>query len=153
MSLPFQTDVTYKERLIKTGLLPLTYWHEYLDLVYIYKSLLMSNDALLTVKLTRRVTRRNESPEQIILNIPRANTLTFQNSFYCRAPRIFNCLPSHLRKANLSISQFKSYLLAYYQSVTEQVYDVEVPQTFKTVCVKCHSCRALPSLLVNMCCQ
>ncbi len=102
----------------------------------------MSNDAFLTVKLTRRVTRRNESPEQIILNIPRANTLTFQNSFYCRAPRIFNCLPSHLRKANLSISQFKSYLLAYYQSVTEQVYDIEVPQTFKTVCVKCHSCRA-----------
>ena len=41
-------------------------------------------------------------------------------------------------EANLSISQFKSYLLAYYQSVTEQVYDVEVPETFKTVCVKCH---------------
>ncbi len=75
LSLPFQTDVTYKERLKKTGLLPLTYWHEHLDLVYVYKSLLMSNDAYITVKPTRRVTRRNESPEQIILNIPRANTL------------------------------------------------------------------------------
>ena len=35
LSLPFQTSVTYKERLLMTGLLPLTYWHEYLDLVYI----------------------------------------------------------------------------------------------------------------------
>ena len=95
----------------------------------------------------------NEFPDQIILNIPRANTLTFQNSFYCGVPRIFNCLPPHLRKVNMSISQFKSNLLSHYRSLTELVYDVDVPQTFKTVCVKCHSCRTLSSLLVKMCCQ
>ena len=153
LSLPFQTIVTYKDRLLMTGLLPLTYWHEYLDLVYVYKSLLMSSDANITIKPASRVTRRNDFPEQITLNILRANTLTFQNSFYCRAPRIFNCLPPHLRKSNMSISQFKSHLLNHYRSVTELVYDVEVPQTFKTICVKCHSCRTLTNLLVKMCCQ
>ena len=30
LSLPFQTDVTYRDRLLMIGLLPLTYWHEYL---------------------------------------------------------------------------------------------------------------------------
>ena len=90
------TNVTYKHRLLMTGLLPLTYWHEYLDLVYVYKLLLMSNDANITIKPASRVTRSNDFPEQITLNIPRANTLTFQNSFYCRAPRIFNCLRHHI---------------------------------------------------------
>ena len=153
LSLPFQTDITYRDRLLMIGLLPLTYWYEYLDLVYFLKSLLLSSDTNITIKPASRVTRRNEFPDQIILNIPRANTLTFQNSFYCRVPRIFNCLPPHLRKVNMSISQFKSNLLSHYRSLTELVYDVDVPQTFKTVCVKCHSCRTLSSLLVKMCCQ
>ena len=33
LSLPFFTDVTYKERLISLNLLPICYWHEFLDLV------------------------------------------------------------------------------------------------------------------------
>ena len=37
--------------------------------------------------------------------------------------------------------------------MTELVCDFEVPQTFKTVCVKCHSCRPLSSLLDKMCCK
>jgi hypothetical protein len=28
----------------------------------------------------------------IILQVPRVNTLTFQNSYYCRSPRTFQCL-------------------------------------------------------------
>ena len=33
MSLPYQSETCYKDRLLKTGLLPLSYWHEYLDLI------------------------------------------------------------------------------------------------------------------------
>ncbi|CAB4044921.1 Hypothetical predicted protein, partial [Paramuricea clavata] len=32
LSLPFRSETSYQERLLKTGLLPLSYWHEYLDL-------------------------------------------------------------------------------------------------------------------------
>ena len=81
----------------------------------------MSSDANITIKPASRVNRSNESPEQITLNIPRANNLTFQNSFYCGAPRTFNCLPLDLRKVNLSTSQFKSYLLSHNRSLTELI--------------------------------
>jgi hypothetical protein len=110
LSLPFMSGISYKERLIKTGLLPLSYWHEYLDIVYLYKMLVSSQDRNIQIKTTCRVTRENSGTAQITLHIPRANTLTFQNSFYCRSSRTFNCLPSVLRQSNLSINQFKCNL-------------------------------------------
>ena len=107
LSLPFLSGVSYKDRLVKNGLLPLTYWHEFLDMVYLYKALVLSNDHNIHVKTTDRLTRENDGTVKIILQVPRVNILTFQNSYYCRSPRTFNCLPSHLRQSNLSISQFK----------------------------------------------
>ena len=49
LSLPFQSETSYKDRLLLTGLLPLCYWHEYLDLVYFFKAL-KSNDPTIVVK-------------------------------------------------------------------------------------------------------
>jgi hypothetical protein len=37
LSLPFQIDISYPKRLAKLNILPITYWHEYLDLVYLFK--------------------------------------------------------------------------------------------------------------------
>ena len=153
LSLPFLSGVSYKDRLVKNGLLPLTYWHEFLDMVYLYKALVLSNDHNIHVKTTDRLTRENDGTAKIILQVPRVNTLTFQNSYYCRSPTTFNCLPSHLRQSNLSISQFKCGLFKYYQKLVEEVYDIDVPQTFKTVCVKCNLCRPLSSLSVKLCCH
>ncbi len=146
LSLPFRSSFTYKDRLLKTGMLPLSYWHEYLDLVYMFKELTNSQHPYISVKLTGRPTRSTSS-NGLVLSIPKVNTLTFQNSFYNRTPRIFNSLPSYLRDTNISISQFKTKLLEHYRYVTEHVYDVDIPQTFKTICVKCHS-----SLIVKLCC-
>jgi hypothetical protein len=39
LSLPFRSETSYQDRLLKTGLLPLSYWHEYLDLVYLFKAI------------------------------------------------------------------------------------------------------------------
>jgi hypothetical protein len=87
------------------------------------------------------VTRENSGTAQITLHIPPANTLTFQNSFYC--------LPSVLRQSNLSINQFKCNLFNHYQKMSEEIYVIAVPQTFKTICLKCHSCRPLLNRVVN----
>ena len=38
LKLPFHCDVTYKTRLQLINLLPLCYWHEYLDTVFFYKA-------------------------------------------------------------------------------------------------------------------
>ena len=151
MSLLYQSETCYKDRLLKTGLLPLSYWHEYLDLMYFFKAILR-NDQNIATKLRNRVTR-SEINNGISIKIPRVNTLTYQNSYYNRTPRIFNSLPPNIRGSDVTIGQFKSYLLKYYHKMTKLVYDFEVPQTFKTVCVKCHSCRPLSSLADKMCCK
>ena len=36
--LPFRCDVTYNTRLQLTNLLPISYWHEFLDIVFFYKA-------------------------------------------------------------------------------------------------------------------
>ncbi len=37
--------------------------------------------------------------------------------------------------------------------MTQEIYNIDVPQTFKTICVKCHSYRLLSNLSVQICCQ
>ena len=138
------SGTSYKDRLLKTSLLPLSYWHEYLDMVYLYKALVLSNDNNIKVKTTHRL-KGNSETGKIILKVPQLNSSTFQNSYYCRSARTFNCLPSNLRQPNLSIGQFKCGVFQYYQNLVEDVYEIDIPQTFKTVCVKCHSCRPLSS--------
>ena len=38
LNLPFLGEESYKDRLIKLALLPVSYWHEYLDMVFFFKS-------------------------------------------------------------------------------------------------------------------
>ena len=102
--------------------------------------------------MTDWLTRENNGTGKIILKVPQVNTLTFQNSYYCRSTGTSNSLP-HLRQPSLSISQFKCGVFKYSQNLFEEVYDIDIPQTFKTVCVKCHSCRPLSSLSVKFCCH
>jgi hypothetical protein len=48
LSLPYRTATTYRERLLVIGILPVCYWHEFLDLVFLYKSIL-SNDVNVSI--------------------------------------------------------------------------------------------------------
>ena len=57
LSLPYRTDISYKERLRLTELIPLCYWHEYLDLVYSYKSIVNNTDTNFKISKPIRVTR------------------------------------------------------------------------------------------------
>ena len=104
ISLPYQSEISYKDRLLRTGLLPLSYWHEYLDLTYFFKAML-NNDQNIELKLCNRVTR-NDTANGVSVNIPRVNTLTYQNSYYNRTPRVFNSLPLHIRGKDVTIRQF-----------------------------------------------
>ena len=38
LMLPFQTKWSYQHRLIQCNLLPISYWHEMMDLVFLYKA-------------------------------------------------------------------------------------------------------------------
>jgi hypothetical protein len=37
LALPFKSDITYKSRLVTLKMLPLSYWYEYLDVLFLFK--------------------------------------------------------------------------------------------------------------------
>ena len=125
----------------------------YLDLVYVFKCLVSLSDPFISVINSTRP-RRTVSSKGTLLNTIRANTVSFENSFYCRAPRIWNTLPAHLRNTGCSVENFKKDLFNYYLHLTlaKSAHDVDTPQTFKSVCIKCHASPPLNSLLDRMCC-
>ena len=61
LNLPYLCSETYRERLVSLGLLPLSYWHEYLDLVFFFKAgnglVDVSHDVLSYVISETRTTR------------------------------------------------------------------------------------------------
>ena len=67
LSLPYRPGISYKNRLTLTGLIPLCYWHEYLDLVYTYKSIVNSSDTSFKIFQPVRVTRRSAPTKSILL--------------------------------------------------------------------------------------
>ena len=144
LSLPYRSEVSYKQRLLKIGRLPLSYWHGLLDLVYVFNcSVSLCNPFISVLNSTRP--RRTVSSKGTLLNTIRANTVTFENSFYCRAPRKWNTLPGNLRNTGCSVAHFKKDLFDYYLYFTKSANNVDTPQTFK-------SSRPLNSLLDRMCC-
>jgi hypothetical protein len=86
LHLPVYSDVSYKDRLIQCNLIPLTYWHECLDMVFFFKlinNLIHVNNTFLpkskkserstrlsrnAVGTTQRATIQNIDVQQILLN-------------------------------------------------------------------------------------
>ena len=75
LSLPYRSEVRYKQRLLKTMLLPLSYWHEILDMVYVFKCLVSLSDPFISVMNSTRL-RRTVSSKDTLLNTVRSNTGT-----------------------------------------------------------------------------
>ena len=117
LKLPFRCDVAYKTRLQLTNLLPISYWHEFLDVVFFYKAVnnlvFIDSEALPATRQSTRSTRSSSS--NAITYIPkRSRTVTYQRSFFIRACRTWNVLPAELRTSHISLASFKRSLLQYY---------------------------------------
>ena len=154
LDLPFQCTETYKERLISLDLLPISYWHEFLDLMFFYKAIsgfvLVSSDVLPEQINLSRVTRSSADSSVLAFRPRQCKTSTFQRSFFIRTPRTYNTLPDELRRKDLSLTLFKSKLLQYYHNAVKNVYDINDARTWKSVCLKCNAPRKLVQPL--MCC-
>ena len=113
LKLPFHCDVTYKT-LQLTHLLPISYWHEFLDTVFFYKAVnnLVFKDSK-ALPVSRQFTRstRSSSSSAITYIPKRSRTVTYRRSFLIRACRTWNVLPAELRKNHISLASFKSLLL------------------------------------------
>ncbi len=142
--------VPYTTRLLQLGILPLTFWHEYLDLVLLYKIIngytYIDNSARPT--MAGSGITRSESNENVIkFSIPFANTVTFQTSYFIRACKTWNTLSCDLRHRDIGLNTFKSKLKTYYKHALSKVYNCDDPRTWKSICVKCRRARSLDGVL------
>ena len=113
LNLGFITNVPYTSRLLQLNLLPLTYWHEYLDLVLLYKIIsgytYIDNNARPTMA-SFRITRSETNKNIIKFPIPFAKTVSFQTSYFirvCKTWNILSCDPCH---RDIGLHTFKSKL-------------------------------------------
>ena len=151
LGLPFLCAESYKERLLSTDLLPLCYWHELLDLVFFYKAthglVTISPESLPPrIKLVR-TTRSTVNPSVMSFRPRKCRTTTFQNSFFVRASRTWNILPEKFRLESVTLNQFKTLLLEYYERALARCYCPDDPRSFKTICKKCNTARLLDTTI------
>ena len=152
LKLPFCSSVSYSDRLIALNILPVTFWHEYLDMVFFFKithGLVKISSLIQPVPRRSRPTRYSNR-NVIKYNVPKCKTVTYQKSFTIRTVRVWNSLSHELNLITDSLSSFKSTMLNYYFSALNN-YDCNNPRTFKTICLKCNSARSLCNPI--SCCQ
>ncbi len=117
LNIPFSSDIDYKSRLQSLHLLPICYWHEYLDLILFFKIThgLLKTSASPVIQSSDRTTRSNSS-----------NTVKYvhpQKSFLVRTSRIWNTLIDAIDLHTDSLAVFKSCLLNYYFTSVDITYD------------------------------
>ena len=95
LKLPFRCDVTYKTRFQLTNLLPISYWHEFLDITFFYKAVnnlvFIDSEGLPATRQSTRSTRSSSS--NAITYIPkRSRTVLINAHFsYARAAQGLSC--------------------------------------------------------------
>ena len=145
LSLPFFTDVKYKERVISLNLLPICYWHEFLDLVFFYKAthniISLDPSVLPIVRSSTRTTRISARSTQLFER--KCRTTTYQKSFFVRTTRIWNLLTLTDNLMDLIVNNFTSALRAYYTKALKINYNPDSPRSFKSICLKCNCARRL----------
>ena len=97
----------------------------------------------------RRVTR-SSSPTHLSFITTRCKTTTYQKSYLSRSTRSWNSLPKELTGNNVSLNGFKYGLIEYYKLALRNVYDVNDPRTWKSICLSCNMSRNLSCKIV--CC-
>ena len=103
LSLPYNTNILYKEKLVTIGIIPICYWHKYPDMVYLFKCIITNSDSNINIKKHVRETRTSTQgvlldvlkckTAAVLLDVLKCKTAAFQNSNYIRAANVWNTLP------------------------------------------------------------
>ena len=135
LELPFASTTDYTARLLTLSLLPICYWHEYLDMVLFYKivnGLVNVKPSLIPTIRTSRPTRSSTSTATKFI-IPKCKTTTHQRSLFIGTTRVWNILAEELKLETCGLSTFKSILYKYYMTSLRTSYDVDDPRSYKTI--------------------
>ena len=109
------SNLCCKARLIKLKLLPLSYWLEYLELVFFFKCLHglvdFTREFSYYFSFLKGNTRRASSGLHLKLNACR--TSSFRDFYFNRITLMWNSLPKNIKDSD-TISSFKSKLKSFY---------------------------------------
>ena len=96
-------ELSYKSRLLGLKLLPLSYFHEYLDLLFLFRCLKgeIPINIFQFVNFSTSTTRRGSSGLDLRLLSARAST--FRDSFFVRICPVWNSLPINIRSSCLHL--------------------------------------------------
>ncbi len=133
-------DLSYKERLLHLGLLPLSYRREICDLLFFFKCIngLYDVDVNTSIRVRSNDRLRSGNAGLIFTQIA-CNTETFQSSYIPRTIRLWNSLPRDIRQCSDFI-QFRKKVKLFYKSKLESAFDPYVTCTWVSNC-RCSRCR------------
>ena len=112
-------DLSYRDRLIILDLIPVSYWFEYLDLVFFYKC----RNGLFNFNIFKYVTPYSKSRVTrnsfITIDYKPNLSKTFRDSYFNRIIPLWNSLPLNTKEST--------------------TFDPDRIRTLKTICSKCRS--------------
>lgn len=119
-----QGELSYKERLFKLDLLPLTYDREVKDLVYLYKALYGYVD--MDITFVKRVNHGRTRRSQTHLVTPFCKTTSYQSSFFNRTVKLWNRICTLVSPSSFeNIRSFKLSIDKVYKEQLDSVFDPE----------------------------
>ena len=124
----------------KAHLLPLSYWLEYLDLVFFFKCLHglidFTHEFSYYFSFLKGNTRCASSGLHLKLNACR--TSSFRDFYFNRITLMWNSFPKNIKDSD-TISSFKSKLKSFYFTKLLNAFDRDNFRSFKLICPKCCS--------------
>ena len=131
------SELSYKEPILKFNLLPINYWLEYYDIVFFSKckSGLISLNLNDLVKFCSGRSRRGSSG--LLLRNNFARTSLFRDSYFIRISNLWNAIPGYIKSESL-LESFKKKLKSFFYKRLTIVFNQDDIRPFKLVCSKCH---------------
>jgi hypothetical protein len=128
--------LSYVGRLKKLNLIPLSYWHEIKDIIFLYKC----KYGMYEIDINQYITQPLHHSTRSSSGDLRPNlckTSLFRNSYFNRIVFLWNNLPSDIKSSNSSVAILKSKLYIFYTKKLNSTFDVDRPRRWKSVCSKC----------------
>ena len=126
LELSFTSTTDYTTRLQTLSLLPICYWHEYLDMVLFYKItnglVNLKPSVIPTIRFSRPTRSSTTSATKFIIR--KCKTTTHQSYFFTITIRVWNLTAGELRLETCGLSTLKSILFKYYITSLKTSYDV-----------------------------
>ena len=129
-------EMSYKQRLLKLELLPLSHNREIKDLVFFFKALYGYVDLNINnrVSFIQHGRTRLSQASGVMLQTPLCRTATFQSSYFNRIVKPWNSVCQDVNPDTFSSPiSFKNFLKRRYLDLLHTVYDIELSCTWSLV--------------------